>query len=389
MRILLTGGGTGGHIIPFAPIIEALRTVFSERQESLPRFLEPKKLEIMFAGVVTPEATTLFSQYDVKATHIPSGKLRRYFSGVTIIDLLFRLPAGIFRALFVVWNIMPDVVISKGGYGSLPVLIAAAIYRIPVLLHESDSVAGVSNTLFGRLASGIALGYEAARETLGKHASKAVTTGNPVRGSLRQLTQTQAKQSLQVPAQEFVLLLVGGSQGAAQLNEALLAALPKLITNTTIIHVTGQNNFEAVKTVAGDLIAHSPRKDLYYVYPYLEDAQMIRAFVAADIIITRAGSTLAEIAAAKKPALIVPLDTSAGDHQRKNAQAFEAAGAALVLDPKNMGRNLFEQNIRRLRDDEALRTQLSENIGKLDFPRAARDVAELSLYLAQGFRPSA
>ena len=388
MRIILTGGGTGGHIIPFAPIIESLRTVFSEKQESLPEYLEPTELTITFAGVVTDEASQLFLQHDVAAIHIPSGKLRRYFSGVTFIDLLFRLPLGVLRALIVVWRIMPDVVISKGAYGSLPVLAAATFFRIPILLHESDSVAGISNSIFGRLAAGIALGYSAARDTLGKHASKSVTTGNPVRAAIRQGTPEQAKRVLQIPEQEFVLLVVGGSQGAVQLNDAILAALPKLIIDTTIIHVTGPKNFEAVKAVSVDLVAHSPRKQFYFVYPYLEDAQMIHAFVAADAVITRAGSTLAEIAAAKKPALIIPLETSAGDHQRKNAQAFESAGAALVLDPKNMGRNLFAQNVRRLRDDEALRNQLSANIAQLDFPRAARDIAELSFYLAQGFRPS-
>lgn len=387
MRIVLTGGATGGHAIPFAPIIEALRTVYSEQRPSLPVYLEPTELTLTFMGIVTPETQKMLSAYDVKAIHVPSGKLRRYVSSLTILDLLFRLPFGIVYALVKMWRIMPDVVISKGGYGSLPTALAAAFYRIPVLLHESDAVPGKSNHALSRVASAIALGYSSTRDALGVYARKAVITGNPVRAQLRQLSNRDGKRAMQIPENEFVLLVFGGSQGAQQINEALLASLPKIITDTTVVHITGPKQFATVQTVAKELLAHSPRQSFYRIYGYLDDT-MLYAIAAADAVVTRAGSSLAELAAARKPMLIIPLDGAASDHQRKNAQIFEASGAALVLDPTNMGRNLFEQNISRLRNDEQLRNSLVANMAHLDFPGSARAIAALALQLAQGLRPS-
>jgi len=189
-----------------------------------------------------------------------------------------------------------------------------------------------------------------------------------------------------IPSNEFVLLVTGGSQGAQQINEALLALLPEIIVDTTILHITGPNNFQAVSTVASELLGQSPRKDYYKPFDYLSN-NMTDAIVAADAVITRAGGSLFELAAARKATLIIPLDGAASDHQRKNAQAFEAAGAALVLDPTNMGRSLFADNVRRLRHDENLRKTLEQNIATLDFPNAARDIASLILYLAQGLHP--
>lgn len=387
MRIVLTGGGTGGHIIPFAPIIEALRTLHNEKKDSLPKYLEPKNLDITFMGVATSEARELFGSYGVPVVNIPSGKLRRYASGLTLVDLLFRLPFGILRALIALWGIMPDVVISKSGYGSLPTVLAAALYRIPVLLHESDAVPGMATMQLSRFAAGIALGYSSAASYLGSRAGRCVATGNPIRSQLRRITQRDGKRALQIPEDEFTLLVIGGSQGAKQINEALLAALPKLIVDMTIIHITGAQQLTAVQTVAEELLAHSPRKNAYHIHGYVTDA-MVPALAAADAVVTRAGSSLAEIAAVHKPALIIPLEGSAGDHQRKNAHMFESAGAALVLDPTNVGRNLFEQNVRRLRDDKDLRKQLAVNIAKLDFPSAGRDIANLAFYIAQGLQPT-
>lgn len=388
MRVVLTGGGTGGHIIPFAPVIEALRTLHVEKKSSLPKYLEPKHLDITFMGVATPEARELFGSYSVPVINIPSGKLRRYASGLTIIDILFRLPVGILWAAFTLWRIMPDVVVSKSGYGSLPTVLAAALYRIPVLLHESDAVPGIATKQLSRFAAGIALGYGMAAEYLGTHAKKCVATGNPVRSQLRRISRAEGRRNLNISEEEFVLLVLGGSQGAKQINEALLAALPRLITNTTIIHVTGSKQFAAVQAISKELLAHSPRKDFYRAHGFLGEVLLL-AMAAADAVVTRAGSTLAEIAAARKPALIIPLEGAANDHQRKNAHLFEAAGAALVLDPTNLGRNLFEQNVRRLRDDIDLRRQLSANSEHLDFPGAARDIANLAFYLAQGLEPKA
>lgn len=387
MRIVLTGGGTGGHVIPFEPIVEALRTQFFEIGKTLPRRLEPDTLELSFVGVVTPEVSDLFARYSVPTRHIPSGKVRRYASSKNILDIFVRLPIGILRALIVMWQLMPDVVISKGGYGSLPIVLAATVYRIPVLVHESDAIPGAANALLFRFAAAISVGYAATLTSIPKWVKKCYVTGTPARSQIRSLTPKEGKRAFAIPEDEFVLLVFGGSQGAQQLNEALLKILPRLIPDISIIHVTGQQHLPAVSAVAGELLAHSPRQGAYQAHGYLKN-NMLLALSAADAIVSRAGATtLSEIAAARKPALLIPLDSAAQDHQRKNAQLFESAGAALVLDPTNMGMNLFEQNIRRLTSHTELRQTLIKNLGQLDAPEAARKIAGLAFNLAQGLRP--
>lgn len=386
MRVVLTGGGTSGHIIPFEPIVESLRAHFLEVKSTLPARVDPEELDITFVGVADEQTKAFFAQYSVPVIPTSSGKLRRYASAQTIPDLLIRLPFGFLQALFHLWRIMPDVLVSKGGYGSVPVVLAAAFYRIPVLLHESDAVPGLANKKMLRLASAITVGFPQAKEALGKWQYKTFVTGTPVRNSLRMATPAEGKRTFEIPENEKVLLVTGGSQGAQQINEIILKILPELVPDMAVIHITGKNNYEAVSTVAQELISHSPRKNMYKAYPYLTD-KMIHALAASDGIVSRAGSTLAEIAALRKPALLIPLANSGNDHQRKNAQAFEAAGAALVLDPINLGENIVKQNIERLMNDTEVRDALINNIQTLDFPHSGKQIAELTFKLASGFAP--
>lgn len=389
MRIVLTGGGTGGHVMPFESIIEALRTAYQEQQSSLPSFTDPETLELFFLGISTPQSKEFFDRYSVQTINIPSGKFRRYASVLNIVDIIYRLPIGIIVALYRMWRLMPDVVISKGGYASVPTVIAAVWYRIPVLLHESDVVPGSSNAFMMRFAAAITLGFAVSREYLDKYKHKLFVTGTPTRTLMATDQKQQSKTALGFDAQEPVLLVMGGSQGAQQINEALLSSLKKIIEQMAIIHITGEAHFKAVQTVAEEFIAQSPRKEKYKAFASLHGAEMVRALQAADGVVSRAGaSSLAEIAQLRIPSLIIPLDSAANDHQRKNALAFEAAGAALVLDPTNVTANLLSSGIERIMTDEQLRSTIITNITALDYPHAALDIAELALRLASGYLPS-
>jgi UDP-N-acetylglucosamine--N-acetylmuramyl-(pentapeptide) pyrophosphoryl-undecaprenol N-acetylglucosamine transferase len=388
MRIVLTGGGTGGHVMPFEAIIEALRTIHLKEKMTLPPFLEPDELELFFVGVTTPEGDALFQKYDVPSIHIPSGKKRRYASLKNIIDLFCKLPWGIVVALYRMWQIMPDVVVSKGGYGSVPAVLAASFYRIPILLHESDVVPGSSNMFLMKFASAITLGFAVARQYLATWPHKLFVTGTPVRMFLSNEQKKGAKASFGLAEEDKVVLVMGGSQGAEQINEALLGSLSDIVEKTAVIHLTGEAHFAAVSKVAEEILADSSRKEKYKPYAHLT-TQMASALLAADAAVTRAGaSSLAEIARLRIPSLVIPLDGAANDHQRKNALAFEAAGGALVLDPTNVSPNLVKQSILRLVSDEELRTTLKNNLAALDFPNAALEIASLVFKLASGFRPS-
>lgn len=388
MRIVLTGGGTGGHVMPFESIIEALRTSHLAAKASLPDFLEPNELELFFLGVTTPEGDDLFKRYDVPSFHIPSGKMRRYASLQNAIDIFYYLPLGIIVALWRMWKMMPDAVISKGGYASVPTTIAAIFYRIPILLHESDVVPGVVNTTMARFAAAVTLGFAVSREYLSQYSHKLFVTGTPVRMFLSVSEKKEAKASFGLTKNDLMILIMGGSQGAQQINEALLAVLPAIIEHATVVHITGQIHFETVKKYAEELLSSSAYKDKYKPFPYLT-SQMSKALQAADVTVTRAGaSSLAEIARLRIPSLIIPLASSANDHQRKNALAFEAAGGALVLEPNNLSPHLLQQSVLRLTSDTTLREILSKNLEALDFPNAAMDIANLAIKLASGFRPT-
>lgn len=387
MRIVLTGGGTGGHIMPFESIVEALRATYKQELSSLPSFLEPEHLEIYFFGVTTPASDELFKKYSVPVRHIPSGKMRRYASALNILDILWFLPIGILIAIIRMWQVMPDIVVSKGGYGSIPSVLAATLYRIPIILHESDAVPGAANSSLMRFASAITLGFAVSREYLQQWGYKLFVTGTPVRVLMNKQDKAGAKKTFEIPESETVLLVMGGSQGAQQINEALLAILPTIIEKMAVIHITGEAGHDAVVKVANEFIAKSSRKDLYKPFPYLAE-KMSTALLATDIAVSRAGaSSLSEIAHLRIPSVIIPLDSAANDHQRKNALAFEASGGALVLEPNNLSPHLLEQSVMRLFSDPSLKQTLSNNLAALDFPNSALDIAKLTFQLASGFRP--
>lgn len=389
MRIVLTGGGTGGHVMPFEPMVQSLRTLWLHQKDSLPKRLETDELRIYFVGVADQATRDFFAHYDVPVVHVPSGKLRRYASLLTVTDLLFRLPLGVGLALVQMWRLMPEVVVSKGGFGSMPTVLAAAFYRIPVLLHESDAVFGLANSFLLRFATAAAVGWPAAKEMAPKKRQhKIVVTGTPVRHSLFSLTQAEAKQRLHIAAQKKVVLLMGGSQGAQQINEQLMHILPRLVLTATVIHVTGEKHFASVSEVARQLLAQSSRQDAYRAYPFVQEDDLVAVLAAADAVVSRAGSAVAELIALRKPMLLIPLDSAAADHQRANARVLEQAGAALVLDPTNVGANLLEQNITRLLTDEQLRANLRANMARIDFPQAATTLAKLVFALAQGLEPA-
>ena len=200
------------------------------------------------------------------------------------------------------------------------------------------------------------------------------------------MDQASSKRHFGFSDDEQVILVVGGSQGAQQINELLLHHLAFFVAEAGIIHVTGQENFKAVSTVAQELITNSPRRTQYKPFPYLQDDMEI-ALAAADVVVSRAGATtLAELARCRKAAIIIPLLGSAGNHQLMNAQVFEKAGAVLVLETSSTsGKELFKHNVQTLLADEGLRKRLQDNIGKLDTPQAGEQIADLAIRLGTGF----
>lgn len=391
MRIVLTGGGSAGHIIPLGPIIEMLRQQFVTNRAALPAWLQPRVLELYFVGALAGGVRDFMAGYAVPVKGVPTGKLRRYASFLTAVDLLLWLPLGVVLALWHLFWLMPEVVVSKGGYGSVPTTLAAWFYRIPILLHESDAMPGLANRWASRLARAIAVGFESARENWpARYKKKLFVTGIPVRRDLERFSMAEAKAFFEIPANEKVLLIIGGSQGAETINEAILKILPELISDTTILHVAGERHFTAVQTVAAELLAQSSRRMAYKVFPYLKD-ELGQALAAADTVVSRAGATmLAELARLKKVALLIPLPSppAASNHQLRNAELFERYGAARVLESGNVTPSLLLQNIHDLMANAAMRQQLQAGMAAMDRAGAASALAHLAFCLAMRIPPT-
>ncbi len=373
--------------MPFEPIVEALRSSFTAKKKSLPRWINRNSLEIYFLGVIDKEKKEHLNELGIKTVVIKSGKIRRYFSPLTIIDVLFFLPIGIIKAFFVMWHLMPDVVISKGGYASIPVSIAAVFYRVPFLLHESDAAPGLSSRLLSNFASVITLGFVTARRSMKLNKTRAIVTGTPVRNNIRQIDQAIAKKELGIREDLPVLLVMGGSQGAQEINESLTQILGSLLKDMAVIHIAGKSNYKTTVKEAGEILEKCPDKNRYKLYGEVRE-KMPLVLSAADVVVSRAGATsLAEIARMRKAAIIIPLGGAAQDHQRKNAKAFELAKAVRVIDPTNLAKSIFERNIRDLIQDKNFRNTLSSNVGLFDYKNAAADIADLTYRLATGYAP--
>lgn len=386
VRVVLTGGGSGGHIFPLVAVAKEIR----ERQ---------KKVRFLYIGTRAQfgkQAKEIMAQEGIKTKNILTGKLRRYFSLYYIWDVI-KMPFGIIQSLWILLWYMPDVVFSKGGYVSVPVVVAAWIYRIPILTHESDAIPGWSNRFIGKMSRYIAVSYPSTRSYFLKE--KVVLTGNPIRKELTQGNVQRARERWQFSESMPVILVIGGSQGAKALNDAVIGIMPELAHRAQVLHVTGENNYKEASDFAGEMGFKSGRHR-YIAVPFLDRDQMADAYALADLIISRAGAnSLTEISANKKPALIIPLESQdqpfnalefaappkgdANDYDQMKAYQIAAVGGAVVLEEANLGHHIFLGKILELLDNPELRSKMSQQVGVFYHPDAAEKIANGVLLAAK------
>lgn len=359
MRIVLTGGGTGGHLIPLIAVARKIK-------EKVP------DAEFLFVGPDGKMEKEIMEKAGVRAKKILAGKIRRYFSPLNFLDV-FKIPIGIVQALFHLLAFMPDAIFSKGGYGSLPVVIAGWIYRIPVLIHESDANPGMANSVLAKFAKRVAVSYPEAEKYF--PADQVVLTGNPVREDITRGDASRAREKIHFTESKKVIFVVGGSQGSKFINDKLLNILPELLHKYQIIHQTGENNFKEVEHVAGELGIKSGREGYYPIAFYGDEISDILAL--SDLVISRASAnTVSEIAACQKPAILIPLSSAAGDHQRMNAYSIAKNGGCVVLEEGNLGEHMLMAKIDEIMNNEELRAKLSQNIRAFYHPDATDRIAE-------------
>jgi len=372
MRILFTGGGSGGHIFPIVAVARQLKNINTQSSEPIgPN--DETILEMIFLGA--GEFSEALKREGIKTRTILAGKMRRYLSPEIILDVL-KMPIGLIQALWYLYIWMPDVIFSKGGYGSVPVVLIGWLFRIPVLAHESDTIPGLANRIGAKLSKRIAVSFAIA----GQHfpQQKTALTGNPIRSKITQICASanpqdkdKARNLLGLTGQEPVIFILGGSQGAQVLNKAILGVLPQLLEKYEIIHQCGPKNLEAVRQKPG---SSTPN---YHVFPFLNEEQMAAAYTSADLVISRAGAgSISEISACGKPSILVPLLGSASDHQRKNAFAYAKAGATTVIEQGNLGPSVFLNEINQILSNSELSQKMSANAKNFSQPQAAQKIAQ-------------
>ncbi|MDB5254470.1 MAG: UDP-N-acetylglucosamine--N-acetylmuramyl-(pentapeptide) pyrophosphoryl-UDP N-acetylglucosamine [Parcubacteria group bacterium] len=370
MRILFTGGGTGGHFYPIIAVADAVKDIIKEK-----RLLDP---ELYYASNSPYNAGLLFEK-EITFKKVRAGKLRRYFSVLNFFDL-FTTAWGILTALVTVYKLYPDVVFGKGGYASFPVLLAAKILRIPVVIHESDTVPGRVTAWAGKFADKIAVSYAEAAQYF--PVEKVAVVGNPVRPDIALPISEGAREFLQIEQEVPVVLILGGSQGASLINDAVLEDLPALVEKYAIIHQAGPLNLEEVQATANAVLFSSAHKDRYKPFDYLNPLAMRMAAGVASVVVSRAGSTLFEIASWGIPSIIIPISDTNGDHQRQNAFAYARAGACAVIEENNLTAHLLGSEIDRLMTNKAEHDTMSAAAKAFYKPQAAHEVAEEILKIA-------
>lgn len=373
MKIALTGGGTGGHLFPIIAVARQLKNIAKERgvPDFEMRFFGPKvKDGSLYAALETE---------NIKFEPIMSGKMRRYFSLQNPIDWL-KLFIGFFQAQWKIFRFMPDAIFSKGGYGSLPVIIVGWIFKIPIIIHESDAVPGLTNKISAKFAKRIAVAFPAAAKYFDD--SKMAILGNPTREDIRSGTKEEAQKIFNLKGDKQTILIIGGSQGAQSVNDIVMTIIGDLLLKYEIILITGEKKYKDIANESAARLNQS-QKEYFHIFPFLGD-ELKHAFAVADLIVSRAGSgSIFEIAFAGKPSILIPLPNSAQNHQIENAYEYAKFGATIIMEQQNIIPHLFLDNISHILNNEKIAREMSAGALKFATPDAARKIADEVFYFGE------
>jgi len=371
MKIVFTGGGTGGHFYPIIAVAQKINQIIDHEN-----ILGVKLYYISDS----PYDKEMLFENGLLYEEVNAGKIRTYFSWKNLSDI-FKIFAGTITAIFKLFSIYPDVVFGKGGYASFPAIFAARLLSIPVIIHESDSAPGRVNVWAGRFAKKIAISFKEAAEFF---PSKNVAyTGQPIRIEIENsASKEEALKYFKLESNLPVILVLGGSQGAELINHTIIDALPRLVKNYQIIHQTGVNNYKMVME-RSQVVFDEPGDKLRYIpMAFLNPLAMKMAAGAADIIVSRAGSVIFEIASWGVPSILVPITKTNADHQKKNAFSYARAGACSVIEEANMTANILSAEIERIMENKEYWKEMSEKAKAFHKPGASEKIARALLDVA-------
>lgn len=381
MRILISGGGTGGHIYPALSVARELRDRYGA--------------ELLFVGDVNGPETTLVPQAGIPFTGITAGKLRRYLSLRTFTDL-GRIPIGMRQARRIVAEFRPHAAFTSGGYVAVPAGIAARTRGVPLVTHQQDVSPNLANRLLSPFATRISVSFPQSLRYFPRR--RTILAGNPVRDEILAVAgqpSARFKRAFDLDPALPVVLVTGGSQGARHLNQAVVAALPKLLPVCQVLHISGEKTYEETRLAGEPYFTERPEHRGRYVLRDYLAARMHEALAASDLTFCRAGAaTLAELAVLGKPSVLVPLPPGfTGSPQAVNAEMFRGAGAAEVILDKDLSVERVTAVLFPLLDNPARQALMAGAARSLALPEAthtlAETVAELARRASDRERPAA
>ncbi len=364
-RILLVGGGTGGHVSPLVAVAQELQKQAQSTGIDL-------RLQMMGDGTLLHQSA---QELGIISHQVSAPKWRRYFSLLNILDI-FKIPLGILQASFFVWLFMPDIVFAKGGYASFLPLLAAKIFFIPVYLHESDAIPGATNRFFANGARTVFLSFKEVQSLLPKARTEVV--GKPIRQEILNalsMNHDEAVRHFGFDIKIPTIFITGASQGSQKINETILLMVIELTKEFQVIHQTGSQNFEDIQKNIEVIEKEEEKtfgpqvKQRYHPVASLSAEEMGFAYSAADVVVSRASSSIFEAVIFGKPLVVIPLSTSAGGHQVANAQIFGKVGA-YVIEENNLTPHILLNEIK-----EAIKTKNGDALRSLSPTDAAIRIA--------------
>ena len=324
MKFVITGGGTGGHLVPALAVVDAIKRRDSE-------------VDILFIGSTTGIEAEIVPNRGIVYKSIATGKLRRSSRGLlgmlTIANLrdMLAVPKGLIDAYRILRAYKPDVILSTGGYVAVPASIAAWLLRIPLVIHEQTTTIGLANRLCCAIAHTVALSFDIAREDLPARArAGAVLTGNPIRRETLSGSPESAATRFGIPVDTPVILITGGAQGARVINTAISDAIREITKTHFVIHQCGKQGFESLSAHRESLPAAI--RERWFLSAFLDVDSMADAWSIAQVVIARAGAgTVNEALILAKPMIFVPLEPSSRNEQLRNAERSAELGAAVIV----------------------------------------------------------
>ncbi len=362
INIIISGGGTGGHIYPAIAVVQKLKP-------------EQDIKNIYYIGCPNNMEKDIVAQEDIEFLPVSVSGMPRKIS-FRFIKWIFQLITASIKAIGYFNRYKPNIVLGTGGYVSGPALIAAKLLNIPFIIHDADAHPGVVSRVTAPYAAAVSVAFEEAKKFI--KSNNIFVNGNPVRKTFSSISKNDAINELNLDANKKVLLIIGGSQGAKSLNEAMKTIIQPLVQehNFLVIHQTGKNKhdeyIEELKPICPDLLYDSS----YIVRPYFENTALL--YAAADLAVTRAGSlTLSELCLSALPSILVPYPYAAADHQRYNARAMEKAGAAVYLDDRECNADNLMMFILDLLNNENKLLKMKDSAKILAKPYATENIVKL------------